>query len=121
MIWSDFGDDVRPHMIGGWSLRQAVGHLSQQIGSASNLRGCSSLSDGVRHYLDVEATFLPPLSGIGKTSPRAWRCAHYGYGSLQFCGICFSQWFSSEEISGLFCSYSPIHSGLQPLEVSGKP
>jgi len=29
-------------------------------------------------------------------------------GSLQFCGICFSQWFSSEEISGLFCSYWPI-------------
>jgi len=34
------------------------------------------------------------------TSPKAWLCAHYGYCSLQFCGICFSQWFSSEEISG---------------------
>jgi hypothetical protein len=31
----------------------------------AELRGCSSLSDGVRHCLDVGATFLPPLSGIG--------------------------------------------------------
>jgi hypothetical protein len=34
MFWSDFGD-VQPHMIGGGSLSQEVGHLSQQIGSAS--------------------------------------------------------------------------------------
>jgi hypothetical protein len=33
---SDFGD-VQPHMIGGGSLSQEVGHLSQQIGSASKI------------------------------------------------------------------------------------
>jgi hypothetical protein len=33
---SDFGD-VQPHMIGGGSLGQEVGHLSQQIGSASKI------------------------------------------------------------------------------------
>lgn len=33
-LWSDFGD-VQPHMIGGGSLSQAVGHLSPQIGSVS--------------------------------------------------------------------------------------
>jgi len=69
MFWSDFGD-VRPHMIGGWSLSQAVGHLSQQIGSASKLRGCSSLSDGVRHCLDM-ARFLPLLSGIGNNHAQS--------------------------------------------------
>jgi len=35
------------------------------------------------------ALFYLLFPALEITSPKAWLCAHYGYCSLQFCGICF--------------------------------
>jgi hypothetical protein len=43
--------------------------------------------------LDIVCTWGPLFYVLSPaleiTSPKAWLCAHYGYCSLQFCGICF--------------------------------